>query len=192
MPVSLVVVKKETWKTLAKTSTDINIRNPNGIDKNYTYFAEVISALKKGIFRLQSGYVLQDREMIGKQAKEMTRNYLAYTFLRAGSDKTLKAKIAVRIKDSETRIASTDDYVKMTRASFARLTLDVLDPNLIITPDKKWIDESGEYKDTMTTLRLRYDFKWRDNFSDRYFQPDRLITIGEALYLIEQLNKSAK
>lgn len=47
MPVSLVVVKKETWKTLAKTTTDINIRNPNRIDKNYTYFTEVISALKK-------------------------------------------------------------------------------------------------------------------------------------------------
>ncbi|EKD29994.1 MAG: hypothetical protein ACD_78C00196G0001 [uncultured bacterium (gcode 4)] len=192
MPVSLVVVKKETGKTLAKTTTDINIRNPNGIDKNYTYFVEVISALKKWIFRLQSGYVLQDREMIGKQAKEMVRNYLAYTFLRAGSDKVLKNTIATRIRDSESRIASVDDYTKMTRASFARVLLDVLDPSLIVNTDKKWIDESGLNKDIMTTLRLRYDFKWRDNFAERYFQPDKNLTIGEALYLIEQLNKSGK
>ncbi len=130
--------------------------------------------------------------MIGKQAKEMVRNYLAYTFLRAGSDKVLKNTIATRIRDSESRIASVDDYTKMTRASFARVLLDVLDPSLIVNTDKKWIDESGLNKDIMTTLRLRYDFKWRDNFAERYFQPDKNLTIGEALYLIEQLNKSGK
>jgi hypothetical protein len=47
MPVSLVIVKKETNKTLAKITTNIMIRNPNGINKNYIYFAEVINALKK-------------------------------------------------------------------------------------------------------------------------------------------------
>jgi len=192
MPVSLVVIKKETGKTLAKTATDINIRNPNRIDKSYTYFTEVISALKKWIHRLQSGYVLQEREIIGKQAKEMVRNYLAYTFLRAWSDKALKNQIATQIRNSESIISSIDDYIKMTRGNFARLVLDVLDPSLIVNTDKKWIDESGAYKDIITTLRLRYDFKWRDNFGERYFQPDKNLTIGEALYLIEQIDKKGK
>lgn len=47
MPVSLVIVKKETGKTLGKTPNDITIHNPNGLDKSYLYFPETISALKK-------------------------------------------------------------------------------------------------------------------------------------------------
>lgn len=83
MPISLVVVKKTTGKTLAKTSTDILVTNPSGIDKSYTYFPETISALKQGLMKPNSGYVLQDRELIGKQAKEMIQNALAHLFLRA-------------------------------------------------------------------------------------------------------------
>jgi hypothetical protein len=83
MPISLVIVKKDTGKTLAKSSTDILITNPNGIDKTYTYFPETISALKQGLMKPNSGYILQDRELIGKQAKEIVRNALAHLFLKA-------------------------------------------------------------------------------------------------------------
>jgi len=83
MPMGLVLVKKETGKTLAKSKSDILVTNPKGIDKSYTYFTETISALKKGLMKPNSGYVLQDRELLGKQAKEMVRNALAHMFLRA-------------------------------------------------------------------------------------------------------------
>lgn len=83
MPIGLVVVQKETGKTLIKSTTDILVTNPNGIDKTYTYFTETVSALKKRLIKPNSGYVLQDRELLGKQAKDMIRNALAYQFLKA-------------------------------------------------------------------------------------------------------------
>lgn len=83
MPIGLVVVKKGTKKTLAKSNKDILITNPKGIDKSYTYFPETINALKKGLIKPNSGYILQDRELIGKQAKELIRNTLAHLFLKA-------------------------------------------------------------------------------------------------------------
>lgn len=83
MPISLVVVRKDIQKTLAKSKDDILVTNPNGIDKTYTYFPETINALKKGLMKPNSGYVLQDREIIGKQAKEIIRNALAHLFLKA-------------------------------------------------------------------------------------------------------------
>jgi len=39
----------------------------------------------------------------------------------------------------------------------------------------------------ITTLRLRYDFVWKDQFAARYFQSDKSITIGESMYMIEKL-----
>lgn len=122
----------------------------------------------------------------------MIQNYLAYTFLRAGSDLVRKKQIVAQIQSSTPHISSVDDYIKMTRGNFARLVLEVTDAPMVVNTDKKWIDEAGEYKDVMTTLRLRYDFKWHDNFGERYFQPDKNITIGEALYLIEQIDKKGK
>ncbi len=64
MPISLVVIKKDTAKTLAKSNADILVTNPNGIDKTYTYFPETIVALKYGLMKPNAGYVLQDRELI--------------------------------------------------------------------------------------------------------------------------------
>ncbi len=83
MPIGLVVLKKDSWKTIAKSSTEILVTNPNGIDKSYVYFPETINALKKPLIKPQSGYVLQDRELLGIQAKEIVRNALTFMFLKA-------------------------------------------------------------------------------------------------------------
>lgn len=36
-------------------------------------------------------------------------------------------------------------------------------------------------------MRVRYAFKWKDQFGDRYFQNDKVLTVGEALYLAEKI-----
>ena len=41
----------------------------------------------------------------------------------------------------------------------------------------------------MTTLRTTYKFKWQDQFGERYFQPDKAITVAEALYLAGEVVK---
>lgn len=193
MPIGLVVVKKGTKKTLAKSNKDILITNPKGIDKSYTYFPETINALKKGLIKPNSGYVLQDRELIGKQAKELIRNTLAHLFLKAGDDQVKKQQIFARTKDFETRMTRLDDYKKISRAEFASLVVGAVNGSPIVNEDNtpmgtgKWIDEAGEYKDMITTLRIRYNFLWKDQFATRYFQSDKSITVGEGMYMIEKV-----
>jgi hypothetical protein len=187
MPIGLVLIKKDSGKTLARSSTDILVTNPNGIDKSYTYFPETISALKKGLMKPNSGYVLQDRELIGKQAKDMIRNTLAHLFLKAGTDQVKKQQILGRMKTFEARANSMDDYSRVTREVFAGLVINIIDGSPMVTADKKWIDEVGVYKDMITTLRVRYSFLWKDQFADHYFQSDKSITVGESMYMIESV-----
>lgn len=187
MPISLVVVKKDSSKTLAKSNTDILITNPNGIDKTYTYFPETIDALKKGLMKPSYGYVLQDRELIGKQAKELVRNTLAHLFLKAGNDQMKKQQIFKKTKDFEVCALKIDDYKKISRAEFASLVVGIIDGSPIVNSDQKWLDETGEYKNMITTLRVRYAFLWKDQFGERYFQSDKNITVGESMYMIERV-----
>lgn len=187
MPISLVVVKKDTGKTLAKSGTDILVTNPNGIDKTYAYFPEAIDALKKGLMKPNFGYILQDRDLIGKQAKELIKNALAHLFLKAGNDQIKKQQIFLRMKDFEARALLLDDYQKISRAEFAGLMSNVIDSPPLLNSDKKWIDETGEYKNMITTLRVRYNFVWKDSFGERYFQSDKDITVGESMYMIEKV-----
>lgn len=80
-----------------------------------------------------------------------------------------------------------DDYKKISRAEFASLVVGAVNGSPIINEDKKWIDEAGEYKDMITTLRIRYNFLWKDQFATRYFQSDKSITVGEGMYMIEKV-----
>ncbi len=52
-----------------------------------------------------------------------------------------------------------------------------------------FMDENGVYQDTISTLRNNYSFEWQDQFGKRYFQPDKKITIAEAMYLAEEIMK---
>ncbi len=70
----------------------------------------------------------------------------------------------MKIKDFETRSAKITDYDKITRAEFASLVVGVIDGAPMTSTDKKWVDETGEFKNMMTTLRLRYNFSWKDQF----------------------------
>lgn len=182
MPASFVVTRG--GKTVARSQRDTVIANPIGLDKNYPYFAENISALRHGFYRLNSGYVLQDRTLINKQARDLVYNFGVYLSLRSGDDfdrKTLLQKYL----DALAKLPVGDEYATVTRGQFAKMLLAAYPIPLVQNTDKKWIDESGIYKDYMTTLRQNYHFAWRDQFGDRYFQSDKEITVGEALYLME-------
>jgi hypothetical protein len=95
--------------------------------------------------------------------------------------------MVIKIKDFEVNAAKIDDYKKISRAEFAGLVIGIIDGSPIMNNDKKWIDETGEYKDMITTLRVRYNFLWKDQFAARYFQSDKSITVGESMYLIEKV-----
>lgn len=78
------------------------------------------------------------------------------------------------------------DYELVTRVRLAKLMMDAFrDPRDAEPTGKKWRDESGEYEPELRTLRVRDGFAWRDSFGDRYFQPDKTITVEEALYFAD-------
>ena len=52
MPVSLAIYRTGESKPIGKTARDIVVETPYGIDKNYLYFPETITALKKSLFDL--------------------------------------------------------------------------------------------------------------------------------------------
>lgn len=41
----------------------------------------------------------------------------------------------------------------------------------------------------MITLRTKYNFAWLDQFGERYFQPDKTITVAEALFMVDAVNR---
>ncbi len=91
------------------------------------------------------------------------------------------------MKNFESQARAIDDYEKISRAKFASLVVAAIDGAPITNTDKKWIDEMGEYKDAITTLRVRYRFVWKDQFAERYFQVNKSITVGEGMYMMAQV-----
>lgn len=75
----------------------------------------------------------------------------------------------------------------MTRGQLADLLLKSKGETYALSSGQAFTDETGTWKDTVTTMRLKYAFKWKDQFAERYFQPDKTITVGEALYLAEKI-----
>lgn len=190
-PIKLTLAKVWSKYDIARMKSQTTVNNPKNLDKSYTYYDENISALKKWLLRLDSGYLLQDREIIWKQIKEILINYLSYEFLRAWNNYTRKTQIIQKINQTKINFTSLNDYNKFNRAEFAKIIFDNLWLNLIKNNDKIFIDETGDYKDYITTLRIKYKFSWKDQFKDRYFQKDKNITIWEALYLVEKINSAS-
>ncbi|EKD66087.1 MAG: peptidase M23 [uncultured bacterium (gcode 4)] len=190
-PIKLTLSKEWKKYDIARMKSQTTISNPNNLDKSYLYFNENISALKKWLLRLDSWYLLQDREIIWKQVKEIITNYLSYEFLRSWDNYTRKTQIISKINQIKTNFKTLDDYKKFNRAEFAKVIFDNLWLDLVKNNDKVFIDETWDHKDYITTLRVKYKFAWKDQFKDRYFQKDKNITIWEALYLVEKINSAS-
>jgi hypothetical protein len=52
IPIELQLTRVGDKTPLAKTSRDITINSPAGIDKNYPYYSEVINSVKKSFINL--------------------------------------------------------------------------------------------------------------------------------------------
>ena len=189
-PVALQVTRLDGNKSVlvSKTNRDLPIGNPKGIDSSYAYYREAISALEKGWFPLKDGFLLQDRELTGAQAKELVRRYLGYRWLKAGNDFGKKKSIGAAILRFERDFGKSDDYARITRGQLADLLLGGKGvPYAAETPDRGFTDETGTWKSAVRTMRITFGFKWQDQFGERYFQPDKNVTVGEALYLAEKI-----
>ncbi len=182
---SYELVRRSDGLVIAESAV-MQVSLPSDIASAKTYRTEVIRALERGLFRTKSGRLLPDWELKGKQAKEIVGNVLGYAYLKSGDNRALKQKFLQIIVKWNEGVGTIGDYETVSRGRFAKLLMDALsDPRDIETSGKKWVDERGNYEAEMRTLRVRDGFAWRDGFGDRYFQPDKTLTIEEALYFAD-------
>lgn len=188
-PIGLALsrVDSRTPVSMARSKKDVTVGSPRGLDRTYEYYAESVAALEKGWFPLKDGYLLQDREMVASQAKELVRRYLGYRWLKAGTDFAQKKSIAASLARFERDFGKTDDFARISRGQLADLLLRAKGTVPSSDGSKGFTDENGTWKDAVATLRVKHSFRWRDQFGERYFQPDKTVTIGEALYLVETI-----
>lgn len=187
-PVKFVLQKVWAKYDIARTKYQIRVWNPIHIDSSYVYYNESIDALKKWYLRLNNWYLSQERELIWSQVKDIINNYYSYEYLRAWNDMEKKANIVQKIKDSQTRLAIVDNYKKITRWEFTKMIFENLWINIEKNAEAKLLDEKWFYKDYITTLRNNFSFKWKDQFAENYFQPDKNISVWEALFFIEKIS----
>ena len=153
------------------------------MDDHYLYTPDDIAGLEKGLMTLNQGYLLATRDLLGHQAKDIIVRSLTYGMFRAGIDTPRGQAIAQIIGQFKVSSATTDDYVHLTRGQFATMLLSAFSEPLDTTSPPVLIDETGSDRGVMTTLRVKYGFEWKDQFGARYFQPDKIVSIGEALAL---------
>jgi hypothetical protein len=163
----------------------ISIKNPINLDWWYIYYNSCINGLKKFLIKLNQWYLTQDREIFWKQVKEIISNFLTYEFLRAWDNISQKNKIKKFLINYNSQSKFINDYNKISRWEFIKIFLNTIWTELILNDSKTFIDEQWEYKDYITTLNYKFNFKWKDQFGDRYFQPNKFITIWEVLYVID-------
>ncbi len=168
---------------------DISVTAPKGLDNTYAYYAENVAALQKGWFPTKDGYLLQNRELVGSGAKELIRRYLGYRWLKAGNDFAKKKSVGADIVRFERDFGKTDDFARITRGQLAGLVFEYKREPISTSGGTPFVDEGGAWRDVIATLRIRYSFQWKDQFGARYFQPDKTVTVGEALYLMEKIGE---
>ena len=119
--------------------------------------------------------------------KDLLRRYLAYRFLKMGDDSVRKKAVSEKMASFEKEFKNLDDYRRISRGELADALLRAKGDPIVTNGEKVFLDETGTWKNAITTLRTNFAFKWKDQFGENYFQPDKTITVGEALYLAEKI-----
>lgn len=187
-PVEFGIYKKWSNKLLGRLNYNVFIGNPKDLDKQYTYYNENMTILKKWILRTKDWYTLKDREINGKQLKNLIDNYVWYELLKAWLNRS-KREIALSKSDKWSGIRNNfDDYRFFTRWEASKILFNVL--WLDIYPiQEKYLDQKWDFEKYISTLTQKYNFKWKDQFWEKYFQPNKKITIWEFNYLLDKLTQ---
>ncbi|EKE27724.1 MAG: Secreted peptidase [uncultured bacterium (gcode 4)] len=187
-PIKLSLIKVGQKNELTWTKKQVLVSNPNNLDPSYPYFQENIDSIKKWYFRLNSWYLMQDREILGSQLKNIITSMLTYEYFRSWDDMIKKQKVIKKIRSWQEFAKNINDSKKITRWELSKIVFDnfwlqVIRNNEVKLNDEKWI-----YKDYITSLRTGYNFCWKDQFASNYFQPDKAITIWETLYFVNKIS----
>lgn len=164
-------IKKEnqSFGTLA-----LSIEKPKGLTQAYAYYTPVIDLLSKGVVDgVKNGYFGQDNDLTKKDAVKWIEN----TKLVPQEKKQALAQ------ELETKSSS------LTRKDFLELLWKYIDTEKSSAP---WIDyrDIEENDEVLVASLVGSDYKWKDSFWEKYFQPKAKITRGEACYMMSEVLKN--
>lgn len=166
-------------------STKITGEIPTGLDRKNVYYDTIIAGLSKNWRKTRGGYVWQNEEMNTEMIREFLLRVLDYQILKAGTNK-VKRQLALNNRELFLRSSKSLESKKWSRGAFAELFLKSLRIPTE-TGNPRWMDAKGTFQDTLTVLDSKYRFQWQDQFGEKYFQPDKIITLTEAMYLVGEV-----
>lgn len=167
--VNFAVKQVDSGKTLVNKK--VVTKTPKGLDTDYQYFKEVIESLAAGVTSgIHNEYFAQDKEVTRADATTWIKNILR-------EENNVEMLEKMRHEDKS--------RTKLTREEFLELANKYLwdDKNSSLAKSYRDLDEDSE---VLVASLLWEDYKWKDNFGENYFQPNKKITRGEAAYLLMQ------
>ena len=168
-----LIVKDQSWKIL--TSKEVWFQNIKLTNPNSPYAKDVYQACKKWLCLglVDKGYIWVDKKLSKYVMKNLLRNMLLL----------LGKKVKIHTSVSEKfQYVTRKQFVEYL---FALLWIKIKDYHQI----PKYIDIRNEDKKFINEViyLTRLGFFWKDRFANYHFQPEKYITVWEALYLTDFL-----
>ncbi|MDD5213169.1 MAG: M23 family metallopeptidase [Candidatus Gracilibacteria bacterium] len=180
----------QNWKTNAILGEKkLEISFAKDVNNGNPYYNEIYRFLQAGIVENKSkNYFLTDTSLTQADAISFIGNTLYYSLdkenkkVKPNNDKIRQIKLSIFTLRSE----NNDKFKNITRIQFFNLIYKYL---IFVKHDS----ESIKYLDLNADLRKKvgniFDTNntWKDKFGSRYFQPDKEITRGEAVYILSRV-----
>ncbi|MDD4151163.1 MAG: M23 family metallopeptidase [Candidatus Gracilibacteria bacterium] len=181
------VINVLNWKTnKILGEKKIEIYASKDLDKKYVYYEEIYKFLKAGIVENKTtNYFQPDKSLIQSDGLIFINNILNYLLSaeesksNKDSGKITKLKLALYSLQNEKSSRSTN----LTRKQFFDLVYKYLILNKKDLEIIKYLDLTSDYRAKVGNI-FNQNNTWKDKFGAKYFQPDKEITRGEAVYML--------
>jgi len=165
-----LLIKNSKWKLISQTNTiyfsPIKLTNYRS-----EYSSDVKSACEKWLCLnlIDKWYIWVDKDLSVYGMKNLFRNMLLLLWKKVKINTTLSDKY---------KFVSREEFVEDL---FKLMKISIKDYNQL----PKYIDVRNKPKNfqNIVIYLTKLWFKWKDRFADYHFQPDKNITVWEALYL---------
>lgn len=162
---------KKLSKTLAK------VKLPNGLYSSYPYFNEIVSGIENSLTTgVKKWYFLEDRALTEDQAVSWLKN------------------VALKNRDSDMYKALLNENIQLWTELNRKDFLALLETYM------GWEEVSSviQYKDLESedekrvAMVLWENYRWKDSFWQGYFQPEKILTRGEAAYMLSEAMQNSQ
>jgi len=141
---------------------NLEVEAPKGLSPNYEYYNESIEMIQRSIATdLNQWYFLENRAMSEKDA---------YNWISNASGKTFYS----------------NNFDTITRQDFLDIAYEAFGSQTNKYTQRNYTDLDSDGEIQVASL-LGSDYEWQDKFWDKYFQPDKSITRGEAAYMLSHI-----